>query len=303
MCYRWELERSDMLSPEPIIETELLRAFIPFAERLNFTHAARQVGLSQPALFERIQRLQELLQAPLYQRVGRGLALTEVGVRVAAHAREVMARSRAFFAELRGQPAAEVVVLAAGEGSYLYLLGPALRRFGELGVGRLQLLTRGSPDACAAVLSGEAHLGVCALDIVPAGLVGQELLRTPLCLAMTRGHRLARRRTIPLRELGKERLILTPAGQLHRDFVGRALGRVGFDITDSIEADGWPLMLKFAELGLGVAIVNASCELPRGVVARPIPELGTVTYRLLRRRGARLPASAEQLAALIGKLK
>jgi hypothetical protein len=60
-------------------------------------------------------------------------------------------------------------------------------------------------------------------------------------------------------------------------------------------------MLKFAELGLGVAIINASCELPSGVVARPIPELGTVTYRLLRRRGARLSPGAEQLAALIGQ--
>ena len=42
--------------------------------------------------------------------------------------------------------------------------------------------------------------------------------------------------------------------------------------------------------------------LPEGTVARPLPEMGTVTYRLVRRRGARLSASGERLAALLSEL-
>jgi DNA-binding transcriptional LysR family regulator len=291
-----------MPSPGPTIDSDLLAAFAVFAETLNFTSAARRVGLSQPALFERISRLQSLLDVPLYRRAGRALELTPQGVKVAAHARECAARDAAFLGELRGQPATDTVSLAAGEGSYLYLLGPALRRFSAEEPAQLRLLTLGARDACLAVLSGEAHLAVCALDIVPEDLLVEDLARTPICLAMPRGHRLARRREVALAELGGERLILTPAGQLHRDLVGRALGRAGQPVADPIEADGWPLMLRFTQLGLGVAFVNGICALPQGVVARPVPELGSITYRLLRRRGARLPGAAERLAGWIREL-
>src|SRR5262245_29652520 len=142
------------------IDSDLLAAFSAFAQTLNFTHAARQVGLSQPALFERVQRLQEQLEVPLYQRSGRALELTPHGIRVAAHAREVRERESAFLQELHGEQAPAWVTLAAGEGGYLYLLGPALRSFAAAGGARLRLLTLGTRDACAAVLRGEAHLAV-----------------------------------------------------------------------------------------------------------------------------------------------
>lgn len=289
-----------MESAEPIMDGALLRAFAAFAEERNFTRAARRVGLSQPALFERVQRLQTLLELPLYRREGRALVLTEQGVRLAAHARETQERASAALRELRGLTADESVTLAAGEGSYLFLLGEVLQRFTAEG-GRLRPLTLGARDACAAVLAGEAHLGVCALDLLPPGLSATELLRTPLCLAMTAAHPLAARRRVPLSALAGERLILAPSGQLHREFIGRALSRLLPEqvSADPIEADGWPLMLRFAQLGLGVAFVNGVCALPDGVVARPIPELGRITYRLVRRRGAHLAPMAERLVTLL----
>ena len=113
-----------MPSAGPILDGELLQAFAAFADTLNFTHAARRVGLSQPALFERVRRLSDALEAPLYERVGRQLRLTERGQRVAAHAHDALARAEAFLGDLRGEPARETVTLAAGEGAFLYLLVP-----------------------------------------------------------------------------------------------------------------------------------------------------------------------------------
>lgn len=282
-----------MLSAAPILDGELLRAFAAFADALNFTHAARAVGLSQPALFERIQRLAEQVGAALYEREGRQLRLTEAGARVAAFAREELARAHAFVHELRGEAQREAVALAAGEGSYLYLLGPALKAFArERPDVSLRLLTRGSRDAVTAVREGAAQLGVAVLDLVPEDMQVRDLVTTPLCVAFAASHRLAGKRTIKLADLAGERLILTPSGQAHRDLVGRALAGLPGSGEPPIEADGWPLMLKFAGLGLGVAIVNGVCELPRGVVTRPLRELGSVTYRVFWRRGAALAPAA-----------
>src|SRR5262245_23201504 len=139
-----------MQSVPPILDGELLRAFVAFADTRNFTHAARAVGLSQPALFERVKRLSELLGIQLYERDGASIALTERGQRFAPHGREALARDEAFVRELRGEAAPETVTLAAGEGALLYLLGPALARFAETDASSLRLLTLGTQAACEA---------------------------------------------------------------------------------------------------------------------------------------------------------
>ncbi len=54
-----------------------------------------------------------------------------------------------------------------------------------------------------------------------------------------------------------------------------------------VEAGGWELMLHFASLGMGLAIVNGCCRLPPGLIARPLEELPRVRYQVLQRAGSR----------------
>src|SRR5688572_224198 len=85
-----------ILSPAlPILDGDLLRAFDAFATTLNFTHAAKQIHLSQPALHERVRKLADLVGAVLYERKGRVIALTDTGRSLAAFARETLAKTEA----------------------------------------------------------------------------------------------------------------------------------------------------------------------------------------------------------------
>lgn len=280
-----------------MIESELLRSFAVFATTRNFTHAAKALGVSQPALFERVQKLTDQLGLVLYERSGRDLVLTSDGIRVLAFARELEARFRDFASSLAGKPARRTVTLAAGEGSYLYLLGPGIAAFAKESGALLELLTTGAKGTVDALRTGQAQLGVAVLDLVPRGIDAEELAKSPLCVAMPKSHALADKRGLTLRDLRHDRIVLTPDGQLHRELAVRAFARAG-DVPEAfLEADGWPLMLKFVELGLGVAVVNGVCDLPPGVITRPLPELGSVTYRLLTRRGSSLGDDALALAA------
>jgi DNA-binding transcriptional LysR family regulator len=204
-----------MLSAPPILDGELLAAFATY---LNFTRAAREVALSQPALFERVQRLAEAAGGALYSRRGRDLALTKRGRELAAFARESLSRSQDFARALRNEEPRGEVTLAAGEGAYLYLLGPAIQAIPE-GTTLLPL-TRGAAGAAESVLSGEAELGVAATDLVPLGLVAEEIVRTPLCAALPERHPLAKRKTLTVAKLADERWVLSPEGQLHATFSG-----------------------------------------------------------------------------------
>lgn len=285
----------DELSSQPLLDGELLRAFAAFASTLSFTRAARRIGLSQPALFDRVRRLSEAVGAPLYRREGQALQLTDTGVTVAAFARSLLQQTHGFAQQLEGV-GLQRVVLAAGEGAYLYLLGPALAEISARGELELVLHTRGGPATARAVASGEAHLGIGVYDLLPEGTDATELISTSLCAAVPEHHPLALRETVTLSELASHRLIVAPSGQHHRELISRAVASLGAPLIDPVEASGWPLMLSFAAAGLGVAVVNGICTPPPGVVLRRLPQLGTLTYWLLRRSGAPPSPGAEALA-------
>ncbi len=279
----------------PSLDLDALRTFGVFAEHLNFTRAAAALHLSQPAVHAQVARLADALGVTLYQRQGRGLALTADGVRVAAFARETRERTAAFVSSLHGDEPGEPVTLCAGAGSYVHLLGETLRAWMGADLGPLRLLTRDREATVAAVRSGEATLGVAPVEAAPSGLGAEVLAVVPQVLAMPSTHPLATRKTVRLRDLAGVRLVAPDPDRPHRRALEEALRAVGVTPEVAVEANGWELALRFVELGAGAAVVSGFCRLPPGVVARPVRELPAKTYHLLRRRGRALPAAHDAL--------
>lgn len=269
-----------------MLSSAWLEAFIAFAEHLNFTHAAAALHLSQPALHVQIGKLSEAIGVPLYQREGRRLELTAAGIELLAFAREERERSARVLEELRTGHSALPVRLSAGSGAYLYLLGPAIREFRRRSASRLALLQHDQAGTIAALRSGSAHLGIATLDGVPDGLDAEPLLRVPQVLVLPRRHALARKRSLRLADLSHQPLIVPPEGRPQRAMLSQALLNAGVPWRVAVEATGWHLVLHFVGLGLGLTVVNGSCKLPPGLVARPLGELPEVSYFLLSRAGA-----------------
>ena len=278
-----------------MINQEWLEAFVVFAEHLNLTRAAEARHLTQPALFVHLRKLAEALDTPLYRRNGRALELTAGGERVLAFGREMRERSGRFLDELHGGGSPQSVVLVGGEGAYLYLLGGAIRDFLAHGSAPLRLLTRDRDGTVSALLRGEAQLGVTTLDVLPDGIEAEELTAVDQVAVLPRRHRLAKKRSLRLADLDGEKLLLPPPDRPHRQAVARALLSANVKAEVAVEAAGWELLLHFARLGLGVAIVNGCCRVPAGFVARPLPELPRLRYYLAHRRQTPLAPAALEL--------
>ena len=142
---------------------DALSSFAVFADHLNFTRAAEELHISQPALHVKVGKLAAAVGAQLYAREGRQLELSPAGRAVADFARRSRAELAEFLAGL-GAPE-ESVVLAAGEGAHRYVLGPAVRLLSSRGV-RLRLLSTDRIETVAAVraavpTSGSPSRGLC----------------------------------------------------------------------------------------------------------------------------------------------
>lgn len=279
-----------------MLNLDWLHAFIVFSEHLNFTRAARALHISQPALHVQIGKLSSALGVPLYtyKKVGQTIELTPDGARVAGFGREIRERTERFMDDLRLREGRRPVVLCAGAGAYLYLLGPAITRFLQ-GAGQaaeknksaaLRLMTRDREGTLEAVVAGEAHLGVASLETAPDGLSVERLTEVGQVLVMPASHRLAQKRAVRLVDLEGERIVVPAPGRPHRAMIAQALQSAGVAWEPAVEANGWELMMRFVELGAGVAIVNGCCRAPEGLRARPLPELPARSYDLVWRPGA-----------------
>lgn len=283
-------------SAPPGLDPTCLVAFVAFAEHLNFTRAAAALHLSQPAVHGQVTRLTEQVGAPLYRRRGRRLVLTDAGRAVLAFARDQAERTGRLLADLRGARDTAPTLLAAGEGSYLYLLGPTLRAAHTDGL-RLRLRVRDAVGAVEAVRTADAHVAVAPVDEAPADLEAVARWRVGQHVVVPAAHPLARRAALTPADLAGEDLVVGPPGGPHRAALEAALTDVPWRVA--VEASGWPLTLRFVALGVGLAVVNDCCPPPPGCVALPFPAMPRRAFFALRRRDPDPPPGARALWHLL----
>lgn len=261
-----------------------LESFLVFSDCLNFTHAAERLNISQPALFVKINKLAESLGVPLYHRAGRTLALTNEGKQVRAFANEMHDRTVTFQAEIKGRTKITPVVLCAGGGSYLYLLGPAITEYKKHKASYIRLMTGNREETIEAVRTGDAHVGVAALHSAPEDLNTELLTQVHQSLIVPRGHFLTKKKKIRLSDLEGQSLILPPNNRPHRMAINQALLSKDVDWEIAIEANGWELMIHFVALGMGLTIVNSCCRISNKLVAIPIHDLPKQHYYIIKRK-------------------
>lgn len=259
---------------------DFLESFRVFAQTLNFSHAATQRHLSQPALHKQIRALQEDIGTQLYRRVGRNLELTEGGHRLARLAIETRNRIDDCRADILNENRTSSIGLVAGRGAYLYLLGRGIQRFTKKGL-KVDLMTGDSPATLLALKSGRAALGVTVVREIPEGYFGEMIREVRPHLVVSQSHALASRKSVGLKQLNTLPLILPPTPSPMRESLTTIFEHEDCELSIAMEASGWELMMHFASLGLGATIVNGCCRPPRGTVAIPIPSLPSAQYYLL----------------------
>ncbi len=104
------------------------RAFLVTAEEGSLSAAARALGMTQPTLGRQVAALEDELGIALFDRVGRGLELTEAGDSLLAHVRAMAeaAGSLSLTATGKSQSIEGTVRITASEIYAAYLLPPIL---------------------------------------------------------------------------------------------------------------------------------------------------------------------------------
>jgi len=286
------------------MDARLLRSFVAVAEELHFGRAALRLHLSQPPLSVHVKRLEADLGVQLFERTRRRVALTTAGVELLGRARQLLADAEKAVAEVQRVARGETGRLTIGYTSTAthVVLPAALPRFRaahpDVRVELLELRSALQPDALRA---GRIDLGIVCGPLAAAGLTARPIAYERFLAAIPSRHRLAARRTVPLRALdGVEAVtVRRDVEPAWADAAIAAIQAAGVSMLPVQETDTKVALLGLVAAGLGVAIVSESLARlgRRGVVFRPIAGLSLrVPLSLL------LPPSPPPTAAAFGAL-
>lgn len=113
------------------------RAFLVTAEEGSLSAAARALGMTQPTLGRQVTALEEELGLVLFERVGRGLVLTQAGTQLMGHVRAMgeAAVGVSLAASGQAQAASGHVAVTASEVYSSWLMPRIARRLRDLAPG------------------------------------------------------------------------------------------------------------------------------------------------------------------------
>lgn len=282
------------------IDFDGLQAFVCVAELSSFVKAAQQLHLTQTALTRRIQKLESLLDARLLDRTTRKVELTATGRDFLPQARHLVLDATRTLTRVRdkAQTGGGHFTLACVPSLTTHVLPELIRAYAQQSPGNaLRLLDASSHDVRAAVLDGQAELGIAINGEVHAELEEVALFEDPLTLLCPTPHALQGRRTVGWTDLQGIDLIVVSSFMATRMFLDYQLAQRGIRLHGHFEVQHHATAINLVAAGVGCAILPSSTfengDRPHVV---KIPLTGPVVKRrvtLLRRKQASLSAAAE----------
>ncbi|WP_433292922.1 LysR family transcriptional regulator [Actinoplanes sp. CA-030573] len=291
------------------METQLLEVFRTVAHLGSITEAARRLRFTQSAVSRQIGALEQELGARVFDRLPRGVTLTEEGRALLPYAVKILdglTSARGAVGDVRTVAAGRLRV-GAFPTAVAALVPSALARFRQAYPQVVLSLVEGlTPALLDRLARGEADVAVVSSS--PSGPLDRarfelhHLLDERMLVAVARGHRLARRRVVRLADLAADAFIAGSATA--EETLLRASLPSGFRPRIEITAAEWTGKLGCVAAGLGVALVPA---LMAGRVPRDIALLRLHPEDELRRRiyaatpaGRTVPAAATRFLACLG---
>nr|WP_298136345.1 LysR family transcriptional regulator [uncultured Pseudomonas sp.] len=136
------------------LSLDVLRVFESAARQLSFTAAAAELGSSQPAISQQIKRLEQQLAVRLFDRVYRGIALTDAGTLLLRYVQDGLHSLDAGLQAVTAQQQHEVLQVATDFAFAAYWLMPRLQRFHQL-----------HPEVDVSLITSERDLGALPSEI------------------------------------------------------------------------------------------------------------------------------------------
>lgn len=253
------------------------RAFLVTAEEGSLSAAARALGMAQPTLGRQVDALERELGIALFQRAGRGMALTPGGLELLEHARGMgeAAGRMSLSAFGQSQSIEGTICISASEIYAAMLLPPVIAKLRALHPAiKIEIV---ATHAVSDLRRREADIAIRNFRPSEPDLVARKIRDVPARLYASPAY-LARIGD-PTRagDLSRADFINIDAGNAYMD----GLNAMGLKLTKAnfpILTENYLVMWELVKQGLGIGILDATIGDAEPKVRRALPDLPPLMF-------------------------
>ncbi|WP_276483752.1 LysR family transcriptional regulator [Paraflavitalea pollutisoli] len=261
------------------MELRQLKYFLKARELRNFTEAAQQLHISQSTLSQQIRQLEEELNIPLFNRVGKRIAITEAGEQFAEYARQSVKKAEDGLLMIRElndlQTGTVTIGVAYGLRNFFT---QALVQFAAKYPGiQVQVEYEASHDLYEKLARFELDFILAFHENTPAPLFTyQTLFSSPMVLVASRKSAIAKQSQVTLEEICQLPLVIATRGYSTAHIISKAFHKKKLNPRFSIAVNDVPTVLDLVKTSHWHSILVQTSVWDKDLVAIPIKDKSLV---------------------------
>jgi len=283
-----------------------LQCFSAVAQNLSFTRAAEALHLTQPAVSMQVRQLEQQAGISLTEQIGKQIYLTDAGEEVFRYARSILQQVDEMddvLNKMKGLSGGHLRIAAISSANYFAprLLGVFHQRFPDVSVSmdvtrQERVLKQVADNEVDMAIMGQPPLDM-KVDAIP-------FMDNPLVIIAPPGHRLAKTKSISLRQMEKEIFLVREPGSGTRGAMVRFFKANKVKLTTGMEMGSLEGIKQGVQAELGLGLV------PKGAIEieLKLKKLATLNvkglpigrqWHVVLNQGKRLSAAADAFKHLL----
>lgn len=212
-----------------------LKVFYTVALRLNFTKAATELYISQPAVSKHIQELEETCKTKLFERNGSKIALTPAGEILLKHTKNILEIYREIDFDMSTFVSQRKGLLRLGASTTIaqYIISPVLARFHQKQEDiKVRLLNGNTEQIENALINKEIEVGIVEGQSKNQSIKYIPFLKDELVLVCNTKNPLLKQNEISLEDLKTMKFVSREPGSGTLEVIEYALKQVDIKLND-----------------------------------------------------------------------
>lgn len=235
-----------------------LQVFEKVASHLNYSRAAEELYLSQPAVSMQIKQLEEHIGLPLFEQMGKKIFMTEAGRELFHYARSIsqqLTEMEAVFDEMKGLGQGKLTLSVVNTANYFtpQLLATFCTQHPNINV-ILQVANR---DAVLKDLAdNNTDLAIMGKPSEGLDIVAESFLENPLVVIAAPTHPLAKLKHIKFAQLAEQRFLSREQGSGTRSAMERIFAQHHIQPHIRMEMETNEAIKQAVQAGMGLGILS-----------------------------------------------
>ncbi|MZQ81286.1 LysR family transcriptional regulator [Paenibacillus sp. 5J-6] len=239
------------------MEFRQLEYFTAICEELHFTRASEKLGMSQPTLSHQIKLLEDELGVPLFDRIGKKIAITEAGHILLNECKLIFSSLKNVKVQILELQKVTRGTLSIGAlpGELTQLVSSLLIDFHTI-YPEVQIKIVNFDDIVERVIQNQIDLAITILPVEDDRIVKYPLYKEDIYLTVSKDHPLADRESFDFDEISKYPFIMFPQSHKCRQIIDLTSSTSGFNIEPIIETTAIETIIGLVKAGAGVTALS-----------------------------------------------